>query len=111
MPVRAERHNGSAVPDPAAQSLSSWPGPVRAWHHRHVLKDIRPCMMSGRPFPVDTADGWRICSGSTRLMDAHPILNGGLKDIDVYDCEMPELDAIARNAGLSDRAAIGTRQV
>jgi hypothetical protein len=50
--------------------------------------------------PVDTAEGglsgWRICSGSTRLMDAHPILNGSLKDIDVYDCEVSELDAIAR---------------
>jgi len=27
-------------------------------------------------------------------MDAHPILNGSLKDIDVYDCEMSELDAM-----------------
>src|SRR5579859_6843397 len=44
-------------------------------------------------------------------MDAHPILNGSLKDIDVYDGEMSELDAIARNTGLSDRAAIGARQV
>src|ERR1700734_1398031 len=72
--------------------------------------------MSGRPFlrarqKAGRLSGWRICSGSTRLMDAHPILNGGLKDIDVYDCEMPELDAIARNAGLADRAAIGARQV
>jgi hypothetical protein len=50
-------------------------------------------------------------SGSTRLMDAHPILNGSLKDIDVYDCEMSELDAVARNTGLADRAAIGARQV
>src|SRR5690349_11235883 len=55
--------------------------------------------------------GWRICSGSTCLIDAHPILNGSLKDIDVYDCEMSELDAIARNTGLADRAAIGARQV
>src|SRR5690349_11273868 len=66
--------------------------------------------------PVDTEkagrlSGWRICSGSTRLMDAHPILNGSLKDIDVYDCEVPELDAIARDTGLADRAAIGARQV
>src|SRR5215468_7681730 len=44
-------------------------------------------------------------------MDAHPILNGSLKDIDVYDCEVSELDAIARNTGLTDRAAIGARQV
>src|ERR1700733_9068227 len=44
-------------------------------------------------------------------MDAHPILNGILKDIDVYDCKVSELDAIARNAGLADRAAIGARQV
>src|SRR5580698_1869914 len=44
-------------------------------------------------------------------MDAHPILNGSLKDIDVYDCKVPELDAIARNAGLADRAAISARQV
>src|SRR6516225_8783840 len=44
-------------------------------------------------------------------MDAHPILNGSLKDIDVYDCEVSELDAIARNTGLADRAAIGARQV
>src|SRR3954447_21660717 len=68
--------------------------------------------MSGRPFlwtPQEAGrlPGWRICSGSTRLMDAHPILNGSLKDIDVYDCEMSELDAIARNTGLADRAAIG----
>src|SRR5262252_3572992 len=66
--------------------------------------------------PVDTAEGgrlsgWRIRSGSTRLMDAHPIVNGSLKDIDVYDCEMSELDAIARDTGLADRAAIGARQV
>ena len=72
--------------------------------------------MSGRPFlrarqKAGRLSGWRICSGSTRLVDAHPILNGSLKDIDVYDCEMPELDAIARNAGLADRAAIGARQV
>src|SRR6476661_7951069 len=72
--------------------------------------------MSGRPFlwtrqKAGRLSGWRICSGSTRLMDAHPILNGSLKDIDVYDCEMPELDAIARNTGLADRAAIGARQV
>src|SRR5580700_9016858 len=72
--------------------------------------------MSGRPFlrarqKAGGLSGWRICSGSTRLMDAHPILNGSLKDIDVYDCEMPELDAIARNTGLADRAAIGARQV
>jgi hypothetical protein len=33
-------------------------------------------------------------------MDAHPILNGSLKDIDVYDCEVSELDAIARDTGL-----------
>ena len=37
--------------------------------------------MSGRPFPwtrqkAGRLFGWRICSGSTRLMDAHPILNG-----------------------------------
>src|ERR1700739_1634928 len=74
------------------------------------------CMMSGRPFlctrqKAGRLFAWRICSGSTRLMDAHPILNGSLKDIDVYDCEMPELDAIARNTGLADRAAIGARQV
>src|SRR5499427_5768825 len=61
--------------------------------------------MSGRPFlwtrqKAGGLSGWRICSGSTRLMDAHPILNGSLKDIDVYDCEASELDAIARNAGL-----------
>src|SRR5580692_5278696 len=72
--------------------------------------------MSGRPFlrarqKAGRLSGWRICSGSTRLMDAHPILNGSLKDIDVYDCEMPELDSIARNTGLADRAAIGARQV
>jgi hypothetical protein len=72
--------------------------------------------MSGRPLlwtrqKAGRLSGWRICSGSTRLMDAHPILNGSLKDIDVYDCEMSELDAIARNTGLADRAAIGARQV
>src|ERR1700757_4216571 len=72
--------------------------------------------MSGRPFQwtrqkAGRLSGWRICSGSTRLMDAHPILNGSLKDIDVYDCEVSELDAIARNTGLADRAAIGARQV
>src|SRR5580693_9623427 len=72
--------------------------------------------MSGRPFlwtrqKAGRLSGWRICSGSTRLMDAHPILNGSLKDIDVYDCEVSELDAIARNTGLADRAAIGARQV
>src|SRR5262252_5524014 len=72
--------------------------------------------MSGRPFlwtrpKAGRLSGWRICSGSTRLMDAHPILNGSLKDIDVYDCEVSELDAIARNTGLADRAAVGTRQV
>src|SRR5580700_618366 len=72
--------------------------------------------MSGRPFlwtrqQAGRLSGWCICSGSTRLMDAHPILNGGLKDIDVYGCEMSELDAIARNAGLSDRAAVGAYQV
>jgi hypothetical protein len=72
--------------------------------------------MSGRPFlwtrqKAGRLSGWRICSGSTRLMDAHPILNGSLKDIDVYDCEMSELDAIARDTGLTDRAAIGARQV
>ena len=42
-------------------------------------------------------------------MDAHPILNGSLKDMDVYGCEVFELDAIARNTGLADRAAIGAR--
>src|ERR1700748_23016 len=72
--------------------------------------------MSGRPFlwtrqKAGRLSGWRICSGSIRLMDAHPVLNGSLKDIDVYDCEMPELDAIARDTGLADRAAIGARQV
>src|SRR6516164_4564282 len=72
--------------------------------------------MSGRPFlwtrqKAGRLSSWRICSGSTRLMDAHPILNGSLKDIDVYACEVPELDAIARNTGLADRAAIGARQV
>src|SRR5215472_3593452 len=72
--------------------------------------------MSGRPFlwtrqKAGGLSGWRICSGSARLMDAHPILNGSLKDIDVYACEMSELDAIARNTGLADRAAIGARQV
>ena len=46
--------------------------------------------MSGRPFlrtrqKAGRLPGWRICSGSTRLTDAHPILNGSLKDIDVYD--------------------------
>ena len=66
--------------------------------------------------PVDTAEGgqlssWRICSGSTRLMDAHPILNGSPKDIEVYDCKASELDAIARDTGLADRAAIRARQV
>src|SRR5215471_1781175 len=72
--------------------------------------------MSGRPFlwtrqKAGGLSGWRLCSGSTRLMDAHPILNGSLKDIDVYDCEVFELDAIARNTGLADRGAIGARQV
>src|SRR5215831_9964541 len=72
--------------------------------------------MSGRPFlwkrqKAGRLSGWRICSGSTRMMDAHPILNGSLKDIDVYDCEMSELDAIARDTGLADRGAIGARQV
>src|ERR1700733_10763213 len=72
--------------------------------------------MSGRPFlrarqKAGRLSGWRICSGSTRLMEAHPVLNGSPKDIDVYDCEMSELDAIARNTGLSDRAAIGAYQV
>src|SRR5580700_3910995 len=72
--------------------------------------------MSGRPFlrarqKAGGLSGWRICSGSTRLMDAHPILNGSLKDIDVYDCKVSELDAIARNAGLADRAAVGAYQV
>src|ERR1700745_3651708 len=68
--------------------------------------------MSGRAFlwtrkKAGRLSGWRICSGATRLMDAHPILNGSLKDIDVYDCEVSELDAIARDTGLADRAAIG----
>src|ERR1700751_4400661 len=72
--------------------------------------------MSGRPYlwtrqKAGRLSGWRICSGSTRLVDAHPVLNGSLKDIDVYDCEMSELDAIARNTGLADRPAIGARQV
>src|SRR5690242_14216094 len=72
--------------------------------------------MSGRPFlrarqKAGRLSGWRICSGSTRLMDAHPIVNGSLKDIDVYDCEMPELDAIASDTGLAHRAAVGARQV
>src|SRR5215813_2769879 len=72
--------------------------------------------MSGRPFlwtrqKAGGLSGWRLCSGSTRLMDAHPISNGSLKDIDVYDCGVSELDAIARNTGLTDRAAIGARQV
>src|SRR5215468_2912885 len=44
-------------------------------------------------------------------MDTHPVLNGSLKDINVYDCEVTELDAIARNTGLTDRAAVGARQV
>jgi hypothetical protein len=30
-------------------------------------------------------------------MDAHPVLNGSLKDIDVYNCKVSELDAIACN--------------
>src|SRR5262249_34231729 len=72
--------------------------------------------MSGRPFlwtrqKAGRLTGWRICSGSTRLMDAHPILNGSLKDIDVYDCKASELDAIACDTGLADRAAISARQV
>src|SRR6516162_3444580 len=72
--------------------------------------------MSGRPFlwtrqKAGRLSGWRICCGSTRLMDAHPILNGSLKDIDVDDCEVSELDAIARDAGRADRGAIGARQV
>src|SRR5215831_12203583 len=72
--------------------------------------------MRGQPFQwtgqkAGRLSSWPICSGSTRLMDAHPILNGSLKDIDVYDCEAPELDAIARNTGLTDRGAIGARQV
>jgi hypothetical protein len=51
--------------------------------------------MSGRPFlwtrqKAGRLSGWRICSGSTRLMDAHPILNGSLKDIDIYDCEVSD---------------------
>src|SRR5215469_7467286 len=77
----------------------------------------RPLLpMSGRPFlwtrqKAGRLSGRPICSGSTRLMDAHPILNGSLKDIDVYDCEASELDAIARNAGLADRTAVGARQV
>ena len=55
-------------------------------------------MMSG-PFlwtrqKAGRLSGWRVCSGSTRLMDAHPVLNGSLKDIDVYDCEISELDAM-----------------
>jgi len=50
--------------------------------------DMLICLMSGRPFlwtrqKAGRLSGWRICSGSTRLMDAHPILNGSLKDIDV----------------------------
>src|ERR1700739_514454 len=74
------------------------------------------CMMSGRPFlwtrqKAGRLSGWRICSVSTRLMDAHPIVNGSLKDIDVYDSEMHDLEAIARTTGLADRAAIGARQV
>src|SRR5579864_2484839 len=72
--------------------------------------------MGGRPFlwtrqKAGRLSGWRICSGSTRLTDAHPIVNGSLKDIDVYGCEVSELDAIARDTGLADRAAIGARQV
>src|SRR2546429_1792973 len=72
--------------------------------------------MSGRPFlrtgqKAGRLPGWRICSGSARLTDAHPISNGSLKDIDAYDCKVPELDAIARNTGLADRAAISARQV
>src|SRR5262249_94225 len=72
--------------------------------------------MSGRPLlwtrqKAGGLSGWRICSGSTRLMDAHPIVNGGLKDIDVYDCQVSELDAIARDTGLADRGGIGACQV
>src|SRR5215469_12108197 len=55
--------------------------------------------------------GWRICSGSTRLMGAHPIANGRLQDIDVDVCEVSELDAISGHTGLAERAAIGARQV
>src|SRR5215471_21208343 len=73
-------------------------------------------MISGRPSlwtrqKACRLSGWCICSGSTRLMDAHPILNGSLEDIDVYDCEMSELDAIARDTGVADRGGIGARQV
>src|SRR5215472_16810457 len=72
--------------------------------------------MCGRPFlwarqKAGGLSGWRICSGSTRLTAAHPMVNGSLKDIEVYGCEVSELDAIARDAGLADRAAVGARQV
>ena len=89
-------------------------GPAAEHAHRTSENALLP--MSGRPFlwtrqKAGRLSSWRICSGSTRLMDAHPILNGSLKDIDVYDCEVSELDAIARDTGLADRATIGARQV
>ena len=53
---------------------------------------IRP-LIADEPttVPVDAAEGGQVVRlthllGSTRLMDAHPILNGSMKDIDVYDC-------------------------
>ena len=105
--ARSQPHKTTPAQDRAA-------GPHPYGRRRNSLRPLKP--MSGRPFlwarqKAGGLSGWRICSGSTRLMDAHPILNGSLKDIDVYDCEVSELDAIARDTGLADRAAISARQV
>jgi hypothetical protein len=63
---------------------------------RRAVHPVMP--MSGRPFlwtrqKAGRLSGWRICSGSTHLMDAHPILNGSLKDIDVYDLSRDKIRA------------------
>src|SRR5215475_6132592 len=88
-------------------------------HLRRTVPDVRSgarCRRAdGRSWPTrqkaGRLSGWRICSGSTHLLEAHPIVNGSPKDIDVYACEVSELDAIARNTGLADRADISARQV
>src|SRR5215475_8269936 len=113
--VRAGNRHGPDVTRPVlaatggSKALSrAEPTPPLAAHA--ITRPVLP--MSGRPFlwtrqKAGRLSGWRICSGSTRLMDAHPILNGSLKDIDVDDCEVSELDAIARNTDL----AVGVRAI
>ena len=48
---------------------------------------------------------------STRLTHGHAVFDGRMKGLGVDDREPPEPDAIARDAGLPDRGAVGARQV